>query len=426
MRAHASPIWCSILMLVSATVQAQDRVLGPVPLTDPSVRHEAMGGTATGVFWTGGEASWGNPAALGSVRGVQFQWSEADATKQFFSAQCFRGGAFGVGFELNGEPGGVGFARQDSRIDQWPVTVYDYRDEVHSWAVGTNLLEVVDQVRRFASTGARSLSTILDVSLGYGEKDWQQWVLYDPFAPAPVTAKLIDRGLRMRVSPYNSINAGGWFWKGASGEDGSAGTRIEFGYGYSRQNTHDPNIPVFPESCRHGLASRVDIGFPASWRNGIDRSRLRSLFGRSVPLVSLGAAWDHVTGTFPLRTFLTPGGIVAAKSLDLGGVPRGPTFTMESDQLGLELEFAGLLALRYGHVRDARTKGLTLDLPNFYLGLPTGITFGIGAGLQLFDSIVLRYDFASLDYSEYHSRVHRHAIVVAIEGLGTNRTLRVR
>ena len=66
--------WIVLVAMCASRVEAQ--YTAAIGLTfDPSVRDAGMAGAAAASFWTNGEASWCNPALLGSVRGIGYDYS---------------------------------------------------------------------------------------------------------------------------------------------------------------------------------------------------------------------------------------------------------------------------------------------------------------------------------------------------------------
>ena len=81
------------------------------------------------------------------------------------------------------------------------------------------------------------------------------------------------------------------------------------------------------------------------------------------------------------------------------------------DRFGLELEFLGLAALRYGYIEDER-------------GQVKGSTLGLGLGLQYRGFAGVRWDFASIPQAEGLPEVDRHAVVAFVDGIEVARALR--
>lgn len=159
MRRIARSLSCMVIAHMPSLVFAQFFVDASRP--DPSVRHLGMAGATTGTFWTSGEGAWGNPAALGSVRNLEFQWSTAELPRdqygrRRFRAERLRAGAFGAGIELGGVPSGIGFTRQKHEAVQFDGEIFRIREEMESWTVGTNVLELADNILRSASPAVRT------------------------------------------------------------------------------------------------------------------------------------------------------------------------------------------------------------------------------------------------------------------------------
>jgi hypothetical protein len=69
-----SATWIALVALFVSQVESQNNPAIVLEI-DPSVRDAGMGGAAAASFWTNGEASWCNPALLGSVRGIGYDYS---------------------------------------------------------------------------------------------------------------------------------------------------------------------------------------------------------------------------------------------------------------------------------------------------------------------------------------------------------------
>jgi hypothetical protein len=344
---------------------------------DPSMRHAGMGGVTTGVFWTGGEGTWGNPAALGSLRGLQYAWArlqrESLGNDDFLRAERLRAGGFGIGVEFGGEPSDrLGFTHFDYGD---PVGGLPVSQDIDSWAIGIDAVELVAALMRLAGTPSKSLASTLAVNFGYAEEAWSVsggGEAFPEFDVGPV--RFIDRGLRVRFCPYNSIDRAVAFG-GDERRSDQKRLRFDVAYGYCRQNSPDQELEVLlgtgriAPSARHGLAARLALGYAPGRRDRIEAAGFGWILGpETTPLLAVGIAWDRETFS---------------------------TFEPKS-HFGLELTLAAVLALRLGY-RHPR-------------GSPS---VGLGVGIHALQCVELRYDFA-WPQSESLSYGQGHAIVATI------------
>ena len=366
--------WIVLVALCASRVEAQSTAAIGLTL-DPSVRDAGMGGAAAASFWTNGEASWCNPALLGSVRGIGYDYSSTQfvpslADDVFFRAERFRIGRFGVGASFSGEPSDrLGFARLDygtrevvgegilrrsrtSTLGRSALTGRRRRQppakEAGSGANAGHLDRIcVEESARRA--GARKCSPDPGAEL-VGESE-------------PV--EVLDRGLMVRFTPYEG---GHWFFRRSAVPEGNV--RFDVAYGLGIQNEPDEQIvfPIGPKRSR-----RSDRTFHASWH----RTACLAKNGRRVSRYNLG--W--VIG--PHSEYWSVSVAAGRETESYPGTGDDRITIDPVERFGLKWSFSTSVAFRYGYVEDER-------------GRVKGNTLGISLGLQYRGFAGARWDFASI------------------------------
>ena len=396
--------WIVLMVMCTSRVEAQSGAI--VLQFDPSVRDSGMGGWGASAanFWTNGESSWVNPALLGAVRGVGYDYSRVQlvpslADDIFFTAERFRLGGFGVGVSLSGKPlDRLGFTRLDYGASEFNGKSISLYEDVDSWAVGVDLVRTVENIMRTVHVVPRDLARTFDVSIGYATKKVHAFVgpaniLPDPNAGpsegGPV--ELHDRGLLVRFTPYEG---GSWFHRRlATPERGSLQFNVAYGLGIQNQPDerieYDRALPSNPIArfTHHGVALRLARGV-----SDLRAEQLGWLVGPRTELWSLSTAVGREIESYP-----TPG---SDRS------DRKPV-----NRYGFEFEFLDIVALRYGYIEEL---GGEFD----------GDSFGLSAGLNYRGFAGVRYDYASVPQAEGLPEPDRHAVVTYVDGLEIARALR--
>jgi hypothetical protein len=155
----ASLLGCALMAITAPATRAQDGAA--ISLTfDPSVRDSGVGGASVANFWSQGEASWANPALLGSVRGIGYDYGSTQlvpslADDVYFRSERFRIGGFGIGASFSGKPlDRLGFARLDyGTSESIDGATFESFEDIDTWAVGVDLVTCAESLLR--ATGVR-------------------------------------------------------------------------------------------------------------------------------------------------------------------------------------------------------------------------------------------------------------------------------
>ncbi len=125
----------------------------------PSARTEALGGHSTAVFWGPFPDMWSNPALLGYHRGLRYEWTSTQLAADFTDDVFFRSnrltlGGWGAAVSLSGVPfPGAGGMLLDfgentiTDIEGNVLATYNPYEEVNSWGIGVNGMELVESLR---------------------------------------------------------------------------------------------------------------------------------------------------------------------------------------------------------------------------------------------------------------------------------------
>ena len=253
----------------------------------PSARTEAMGRLSTAVFWGPFPDTWSNPALLGYHRGVRYEWSRTQLVPDFTDDTFFRSnrltvGGWGIAAELNGVPfpdaGGMLFD-----------VAGDSREEVNSWGVGVNGVELIESLR--SDGKVYSLSRYVDGSFGFARKDVR-------VSDSEVTTH--DYGFAVRLTPYNTINHTGVL----PALDETIGLRLDISAGWARMNDENETMQFGLDSQpvarmeNKGLAVRGSVGMPKQILTDLDSKGAGWLGEALSPLFSLGFNWDNSQETY--------------------------------------------------------------------------------------------------------------------------------
>jgi hypothetical protein len=381
-----------------AAPDGRAQTFGLVSRMDVSVRSAGMGRGGNAVFWGGDPDYWGNPALLGYHRGVCYEWQRTKPLPDLSDDLVLRSDRVtlawsGVGLSLSGRPvaaaGGVrldyGEYQATSPTGEILGTIHAYED-VESFGVGVSVAQLADAVSRLGKARGLDVARYADVALGYTSK--QVRVVLAPGAAGESSAK--DRGILVRLTPYDAIDYGGRL----PGLDAAVHMRLDLSYGGSSLNDDNPSSSPGAEPqdldklSRRGYALRVAADLPEAFKRHATAGGPRWALDFLRPMVSLARTWDderfrrrHDTGS-------------------------GFYYTDErADMSGWELTLLNVLTGRHGRY----------DSPSAAIH---GSTWGFGVGVAYRDLAGLRFDWASVPGASlpasgyYLPNVHRMAVTV--------------
>lgn len=374
---------------------------------DPSVRAAGMGRASTAMFWGGDPNYWANPALLGYHRGIRYEHGRTQlvpdlADDVFFTTRRATLGAFGIGISFAGKPNSWG----ESRLDYGesivtdpgsadPVGTFHSFEEVESFAIGANLVQVVDSFYGLFGNREMYLHRYADVSLGWSVKT-DSVNLVPPGlgdqGSAGVTTH--DLGFLVRLTPYNSINQESFL----PGLDAVThplfgGLRLEVAYGEGYQNFDNRSIALVDpfqadpvhEAHRRGWAARVAMGMPSALEETMEGNGAGWFSRLITPLVSFGKAWDRTQYSFP-------GPYLDFRSGE--PVERVDYRSQVMEESGWELTLGNIYTVRRGRIDDPE-------------GSIHGDTEGWGLGFRYGDIVGFRYDEATIPQYVELDRVKR-------------------
>lgn len=367
-RPLGSRVWITLLAALASSPTAAQT---PAPIDsratsfDPSVQTAGMGGASAAVFWLDEPNDWGNPAALGTVRGFRYVHGETNFRQlpldvDELTSDRVLAGALGVGVSLAGKPleslGG-------HRLDYDSQTVTDglggtitFRpyEEVRSFSVGVSVLDLLSNV---LSIGFKDRLTL---ALGHTWKDLQADMGLDPTSLEPITGEgeSRDRGALVRIAVLDEIGD-----DLGQPRDDLAG-RIELGAGYSERNYEDPSsedlVRVLEREESRGLSGQATLAFPTRIRRGW-------FWDFATPTLAFTFAWERTEGEM--------------------WNAEGSEYDLTRS--GGEVRIMDLFTFRHGRV----------DNPG---GLE-GNTWGAGVSLQFQKAIGVRFDWARVPWEEDES-----------------------
>jgi hypothetical protein len=377
---------------------------------DPSVRAAGMGEASNAVFWGQDPNYWSNPALLGYHRGFRFEHSEADLLPDIdvgtkFSSDRITVGGWGLGLSLAGKPwdsvGGLDlqYGAQIATNEVGEVIgVFSPYEDVESWAIGLSLAEFTENVLRLFDVDFPSVSRYGDLSLGYAAKSDFIFLAPSRFLQDARGGKTEvdnkDRGLLLRLTPYNSIDYPGFLPKLDSLFDGLGGLRFDISHARATQSYQDVAVVFIDRDqadavakvTRKGLAARLAIGMPPAFRPDSPSKGIRWLLDSLTPLLSWGVAWDNNQAHG-----ITP---ATGEEWEEGEIKNS----------GWELTVANIFSLRRGHV----------DNPD---GRIDDSSSGWSLGFRFIDIAGFRYDKAKVPRPEGHEKVEREGYSFFIDGL---------
>ena len=374
----------ALLVPPHAVAQEPPSIVSNATWFDPSIQTAGMGSASVAVFWLDEPNEWGNPAALGSVRGIRYAYGKTDLTPfvlDFDDLQSKRllVGALGVGVSLGGKGlellGGtrLDYAERtvtDGLGNSFTITPYE---RVRSLAVGVSVLDLLSTTVQLFGGDPIGLRDRVFLSVGHSWKDLSADMGLDPVLSQPWSGEgeSLDRGALVRIAPLDKIGA-------TMGEPReSAAVRIELGGGYLERNydEQDPDdvVVVLEQEKVYGASGRITVALSTP----IDRGWFWDF---ATPSIAIAGAWEQTEGETPV----------------FGG------FDYRRVRYGGELSILGLITLRHGRIdRD-----------------PTGIegeTWGAGLALQYRKSVGVRFDWARVPWSEESGEVNRYGVTAYLD-----------
>jgi hypothetical protein len=358
-------VWILLLAALASTPVAAQTPAGIVSRAasfDPSVQTSGIGGASAAVFWLGEPNEWGNPAALGTVRGVRYVHEETALRPLVLdydelTSDRVLAGAIGIGVSLAGKPfeslGGHRLEYGSQTITDGIGGTLTFRpyEEVRSFSVGVSVLDLLSNV---ASIGFRDRVTL---AVGHTWKDLRADLGVDPttLQRNAGEGESRDRGALVRIAPLDEIGDDLW-----EPRDDLAG-RLELGAGYSERNYEDPGaddlVRVLEREETLGLSGQATLLLPTRIRRGW-------FWDFATPTLAFTFAWERTEG----------------ETWDVEGSEYDLT------RSGGEVRVMDLFAFRHGRV----------DNPG---GLE-GTTWGAGVTLQYRKAVGVRFDWARVPWEE--------------------------
>lgn len=344
---------------------------------DPSVQTAGIGSASVAAFWLDEPNEWGNPAALGTVRGIRYVHGETELNADDFEdieSDRVLAGATGIGISLAGKPlESIGGHRLDygsrTLTDGFGTTLtFQPYEEVRSFSIGVSVLDLLSNVM---SIGFRDRVTL---AIGHTWKDLHADMGVDStsFQPWHGEGESLDRGALVRIAPLDQI-----------GEDigeprnGSA-FRLELGAGYAERNYEDPadedlaRVPQREEI--KGASARFTAAFPTRIGRGW-------FWDFATPTLAFAFAWERVEGE----------------------IPHVDGTAYDRTRSGGEVTVLDLLAFRHGRLSDA--SGLE------------GNTWGAGVSLRYRKAVGVRFDWARVPWGQGEEDLDRYEIAAFIDVL---------
>jgi hypothetical protein len=300
------------LVLRVTELHAQGSAISTI--LDTSVRAAGMGRASSAVFWGGGPDAWANPALLGYADGVRFESARTQLVPSLADDVTLKSrrltlGAYGLGVVLAGKPiDGLGSTRLSYGESQATgpggedLGTYEAYEEVDAFGIGLSFARATEAVWRASGNEPPPLARYGDVALGLTKKDVKVFLL--PAFPAYGIAEVggegeaEDRGLFVRLSPYNTFDGG----EESGGLARTVRARLDLGHGRSTLNRGQPLVEFGPtagddrmvEETRKGWSAHVAL-HPVALDQSFEDSRLGWLARSLSPALSVGAAWEDQT-----------------------------------------------------------------------------------------------------------------------------------
>jgi hypothetical protein len=388
------------LVLSASELRAQGAAISTI--LDTSVRASGMGRASSAVFWGGDPDSWANPALLGYAEGIRFESGKTQLIPDLAEDVTLKSrrltlGAYGLGIVLSGKPiDGLGSTRLSYGESQATgpggedLGTYESYEEIDAIGFGLSLARATETVWRAVGHDPPPLARYGDVALGLTKKNVK--VFLSPAFPTMGIPEVSgegraeDRGLFVRLSPYNTFDAD----DGAGGLARMLRARLDVGHGRSTLNRGQPPLELgfiptddrMTEESRKGWSAHVAL-HPVALDESLENAHLDWLARSLSPAISFGAAWEDQTERYD--TVSGPG-------------------ESAIDKDGWELTLLNVVSIRRGHYSD----------PD---GGVDGPTKGWSAGFALAGAVGFRYDRATVPQAEGLTRLHRKAWSVFVDPL---------
>jgi len=379
-------VWVLFALALSfAECRAQGA--GISTIIDAGIGASGMGRSGTTLWWGDNPDTWANPSLLGYQQGIRYVHGKTQlvpdvASDVFFRSDGVAVGAYGLGFYFSGKPiDGMGHVRLDYGTSEArdpsgaDLGTFQSYEEVDSWSIGGNVLQLTDNIVQLVSKKSPGLSHWGDVSLGMAKKHVVLSLAPDlPFLPpgagqSEFDAK--DKGYLIRLTPYNGIERAGYF----RGIEERVRARFDVAYGRSEINEDDP-VAVFgaagPQSVskdsRKGLSLRLALHPTAKAEAQVEQGGWAWLTHFWMPALSLAYVWDQ--SDYGNESVIDTSGQVS----EAGD---------KAYRHGFEAVFLNMLGFRVGHVHEPAA---SID----------GTTWGFDIGANYEHCVGARYEWSSV------------------------------
>jgi len=359
-RRLSGPLLAALALLLAASTafaQGTGRSLD----IDTSIRAAGMGEASNAVMWGDELNQWSNPAVLGYLRGVHYEYGKTQlvpglSTQVFLRSNVLKLGGGGFGTHFSGQPGGLGGVKLDYGLSQGtdengnPTGTFDSFEQIDSWGFGISLARAFESVARLSDHQAPRISRVADVSLGMNFKSLEMSL--GPGGQGSTSTR--DRGLLVRVSPLEIAQA-----------SRDLPLLFDLSYGWSDLSYDGATLTLPSESApvplsrhkREGYAGHIALVIPSELRRHWEEHPAGWLLAGLDPLLSFGYAKDHDEIT--------------------------PSLGFVTDGSGTEITVANIYSYRSGHFEDP-------------LGEIDGDTEGWSVGLPIGRVAAVRYDHATI------------------------------
>lgn len=360
---------------------------------DTSIRAAGMGGAGAGVGW-GSPSIWGNPAALGLVRGFHWEHGRTQLVPDLADNVIFESdrallGVAGLAVSSMGEPfGGLDLSYGET---EWtgpggsPGGTFESYERVEAKGFAVSAVSLIDGLRRLRGTDS-DLAAFGDFSYGIQRK--RAVVALTPLFAGETNRDAEDWGVLARISPLHP-----------GFPEGNSQFRVDLGYGAALLSANDASVffapgPPAPVSRIRRVGGAVRLAFEGAGVIARGPGPLALVAEGALPLVELSLAFDDER---------------VGEATSLANPYYWPRYTVHRH--GYELGVANMAFVRFGHVEDR-------------VGDIVGGTFGWGLQLPLADVAGVRFDHASIPQSSGLEEVKRNGWSMWLDPLALTRRLR--
>jgi len=401
----------SVLLALACAATDCSAQAGISTLLDTGIRASGMGRSGTALFWGDNPDVWANPALLGFQQGIRYVHGKTQlipdlASNVFLKSDGVAVGDYGLGFYTSGKPiDGFGRVRLDYGTSEArgpggeDFGTFQSWEEVHSWSVGANILQLTDNILHVITDKSPDLSRWGDVSLGMAKKHVEVFLAPDlPFLPPGAGQGQFDaqdKGILVRATPYDGLDHRG-YW---SSVEKKVRARLDVAYGGSSINEDDPVIvfgPLEPQpvgtDSRRAVALHLVLHPTEEKEARMAQGSWNWLTHFWRPALSLAYTWDQ--SEFPGTFRDTSGAVIET--------------TFKEHRYGFEAVFLNMLGFRVGHVNDPS-------------GSIVGTTWGFDVGANYEHLAGARYEWASVPQASdpalgiHLQDVHRQGVMVFLE-----------